>query len=349
MSSATSVAHSSDTLPGAAMRSARNSAVRSCTSSASATKAWSIATRGHAAVAGHGLRPAGEARDTGEPCLLREVGGQLQVRVQARLQPPVGLEQEAAADDGRACSTGPGPAASRRPPTSSRDGTLPCVPEPWRRPADQRRIGRARRSVARQGADGATLRDRGREGTPGAVTLDRLAYDAVANHEQDGVRGPGARHPRPSPVHQGQHRIGREGERVGKARGGGPLARCGVPPARRQVPRSMPETPAGPRRDPGLTPAAAWTARSSQLALRTGAIGHEALHAGPACAAPLIAAVAAIVPDAGARASIPGDRPCAARSRPVDPLDGPCDASYGSAAREPRGSQVVIRLPPPSR
>ena len=145
--------------------------------------------RGHAAVAGHGLRPAGEARDTGEPSLLREVGGQLQVRVQARLQPPVGLEQEATADDGRAV---------RRVPAQRllvgtkelRDGTLPRGPEPWRRPADQRRIGRARLSIARQGADGPTLRDDGREGAPGPVARDRLPYDAVANHHQDGVAVP---------------------------------------------------------------------------------------------------------------------------------------------------------------
>ena len=40
---------------------------------------------GHAAVAGHRLRPAGKPRNAGEPRLLGEVGGQLEVRVQAGL------------------------------------------------------------------------------------------------------------------------------------------------------------------------------------------------------------------------------------------------------------------------
>ena len=70
--------------PGAATRSARNSAVRSYASSASATNAWSIATVATPAVAGDDLRPAGEPRHARERRLLREVGGQLQVRVQAR-------------------------------------------------------------------------------------------------------------------------------------------------------------------------------------------------------------------------------------------------------------------------
>ena len=78
-----------DTLPGAATSSARNSAVRSYASSASATNAWSIATVATPAVAGDDLRLAREPRDARERRLLGEVGGQLEVGVQARLDAPV--------------------------------------------------------------------------------------------------------------------------------------------------------------------------------------------------------------------------------------------------------------------
>ena len=202
------------------------------TSSAPGTKAWSIATRGHAAVAGHGLRPAGEARDAGEPGLLREVGGQLQVRVQARLQTPVGLEQQAVADDGRGARPVPaerrlvGRRRSRRPSPPTRPRTQATAGRPAPRPPGRVRVSPSRR----QGADRATRRDRGRQGAPGPVTLDRLAHDAVADHQRDGVAVPVPvilpRHL----VHEGQRRIRREGERVGEAPGGGRLVRCGIPP-----------------------------------------------------------------------------------------------------------------------
>ena len=57
--------------------------------------------RGGAAVAGDGLRPARQARDAGEPSLLREVRGELQVRVEAGLDPPVALEEQPVAQHDR--------------------------------------------------------------------------------------------------------------------------------------------------------------------------------------------------------------------------------------------------------
>ena len=53
------------------------------------------------AVAGHDLGPAREARHARERRLLGQVGGQLEVRVEARLDPPVRLEQQPPADHHR--------------------------------------------------------------------------------------------------------------------------------------------------------------------------------------------------------------------------------------------------------
>ena len=57
--------------------------------------------RGHAAVAGHGLGPARQPRHARERGLLGQVGGQLEVRVETRLDPPVRLEQQPPADHHR--------------------------------------------------------------------------------------------------------------------------------------------------------------------------------------------------------------------------------------------------------
>ena len=91
--------------------------------------------RGDAAVAGHGLRPAGETWNTGEPCLLGEIGGQLQVRVEARLDASVRLEQHAVADRRRSRPRRRGRAASR-------PRTRPRRPPPARRPRTRATAGR---------------------------------------------------------------------------------------------------------------------------------------------------------------------------------------------------------------
>ena len=197
--------------------------------------------RGDAAVAGHGLRPAGETWNTGEPCLLGEKGGQLQVRVEARLDASVRLEQHAVADHGdRVRIVAAERRLGRRSDLVGRP--LPDVREPGRRPADQRRVhlsaARARsrrRAVPGHRRDRAAARDRSGQRPPGAVTIGRLAHDAVPEHEGDRVpvdplAGLAGLH-----VHEGERNVRGEGEGVGEASGRGSAGSRRVPPARAEV------------------------------------------------------------------------------------------------------------------
>ena len=89
-----------------------------------------------AAVAGHGLGPAGQPRDARERGLLREVGVQLEVRVEAGLDAAIRLEHEPPADH----RGGVGLVATQRLLGGGRDpwrGVAPGVREAGRRPADE--------------------------------------------------------------------------------------------------------------------------------------------------------------------------------------------------------------------
>ena len=106
-------------------------------------------------VAGHDLGPAGEPRHAGERRLLRQVGGQLEVGVEAGLDPAIGLEQQPLAEDHRRVRL----VAAERSLIGRGDGSgrgvVPQVGEAGRRPADQRRRrsrGARRRAASPRGS-----------------------------------------------------------------------------------------------------------------------------------------------------------------------------------------------------
>ena len=170
----------------------------------------------------HDLGPAGQPRHARERRLLGQERGQLEVGVEARLDPAIGLEQQRVADHHRRV----GLVAPQRPLDGGRDrAASPGVPQ--RREAGRGAAheggGRPGRRIVVAGhrGDRAALGDRGRQRPPGAIAFDGLAQASsiARGRERDRVAvGPVAAVARPAAGEVDQREHGRRGqrERVGE-------------------------------------------------------------------------------------------------------------------------------------
>ena len=142
---------------------------------------------GDARVARHDLGRAGEARHAGERRLLRQVRGQLEVGVEAGLDPAIGLEQQPFAEDHRRVRL----VAAERSLIGRGDGSgrgvVPQVGQAGRRRADQRRRRSRGLAVARHRREGPAVRDRRGQRAPGPVALDGRAQPAAGRVERHRV------------------------------------------------------------------------------------------------------------------------------------------------------------------
>ena len=176
---------------------------------------------GDAGVTRDDLGRAGEARHAGECRLLREIRGQLEVGVEAGLDPSIGLQQQAVAEDHRRVRL----VAAQRPLVGCGDGAqrddVPQVGQAGRRRADQggRRSGRL--AVARHRGDGPALRDRRGQRAPGTVAFEGRAQGSAGRVE--GHRIP-VRPVAGMQIDEREHGRVRERERVRDACRGGDRA-----------------------------------------------------------------------------------------------------------------------------
>ena len=227
---------------------------------------------GDAGVTRHDLGRAGEARHAGKRRLLRQVRGQLEVGVEAGLDPAIGLEQQPFAEDHRRVRL----VAAERSLIGRGDGSgrgvVPQVGQAGRRRADQR--GRRSRglAVARHRREGPALRDRRRQRAPGPVALDGRAQPAAGRVERDRIP---VRPVADTQVDEREHRGVREREGVrdaaprsvsspsrrtsarrrsppGRGRGPPPRRPRGRPSPRRPGPSDAPAAPGSGRQMPVL-------------------------------------------------------------------------------------------------
>ena len=137
---------------------ARRSAGVSYASSASATNAWSIATvDAPASRVTTSAQPASRGTP-GNAVLLGQEGGQLEVGVEARLDPAIGLEQQPRRPARPTCSTGPAPAPVRRRTRPARGLDVPQRAEPRGRAAHEDGSPRHRTTVSSPAVIAAIVR-----------------------------------------------------------------------------------------------------------------------------------------------------------------------------------------------
>ena len=198
-----------------------------------------------AVLAGDDLGPAGEAWHALECGVLAQVRGQLEVRVEARLEPSIGLEQQPLAEHRPTCSTGP----ARGPLIGGGDGAGSAASHRSARPGDGRQTSAAQRRRGRGPSPSRVMAaivlpgDRARQGTPPAVAVGRLAEAAFRGREQDRV--PVVRSPRsPARTSTSASAVGAQRERVREARGRRDHALRRVPAAAARTSRSRSRTAA---------------------------------------------------------------------------------------------------------
>ncbi len=152
---------------------------------------------GSTAVAGDGLRPACQRWDAGEPGLLGQEGRELEIRVEARLDPPVALEEQPPAQHDRGVRLVAAEGALRRQgqvrgrpvqaaasPGAGRHTSAASTRTDGRCPVG--RPGRGTR-VARERRYRAALRDRHGQLPPRTVARGRLADAADTGSRTNGI------------------------------------------------------------------------------------------------------------------------------------------------------------------